>query len=139
MTLSRTAMTFRALHTAIAGAELAALGYVWFCAITRRRDRRLGIAIAALGAEGIGLVIGKGNCPLGPVQEHLGDPIPLFELVLPKRAAKAAVPILTGVAALGVLLALVRRPRRSESPAAGAYRARPRYCARRTAPVRWHR
>ncbi|MGN6484346.1 MAG: hypothetical protein ACTHMX_08080, partial [Thermomicrobiales bacterium] len=60
MTLSRTAMTFRALHTAIAGAELTALGYVWFCAITRRRDRRLGFAIAALGAEGIGLVIGKG-------------------------------------------------------------------------------
>jgi hypothetical protein len=122
MTLSPAAVAFRALHTAIAGVELAALGYVWFCVLTRRRDRRLGIAIAALGVEGIGLVIGKGNCPLGPVQDRIGDPVPLFELVLPKRAAKAAVPALTGIAALGVLLALARRPRQPESPAAGPIR-----------------
>lgn len=117
MTLSPAAVAFRALHTAIAGVELAALGYVWFCALTRRRDRTLGIAIAALGLEGVGLVIGKGNCPLGPVQRRIGDPVPLFELVLPKPAAKAAVPVLTAVAALGVLLAILRPPRHRRSKA----------------------
>ena len=111
MTLSPAALAFRAFHTAIAFVELACLGYVWFCAITRRRNRRLGIAIATLGVEGIGLLIGKGNCPLGPLQRRIGDPKPLFELVLPKRAAKAAVPLLTAVAALGILLALLRPPR----------------------------
>lgn len=111
MTLSPAALAFRAFHTAIAIVEMACLGYVWFCAITRRRNRRLGIAIATLGVEGIGLLIGKGNCPLGPLQRRIGDPKPLFELVLPKRAAKAAVPLLTAIAALGILLALLRPPR----------------------------
>ncbi|MGC4106264.1 MAG: hypothetical protein QM753_07890 [Thermomicrobiales bacterium] len=112
MPLSPAAIAFRGVHAAIAVAELTCLGYVWFCAITRRRDRALNIAVATLGAEGIGLVVGRGNCPLGPFQRRIGDPVPLFELVLPKRAAKAAVPVLTTVAALGVLLALARAPRR---------------------------
>lgn len=110
MTLPPAAIAFRAFHTAIALTELACLGYVWFCALTRRRNRRLGVAIAILGGKGIGLVIGKGNCPLGLLQRRIGDPVPLFDLVLPARAAKAAVPILTAIAALGVALALIRRP-----------------------------
>jgi hypothetical protein len=59
----------------------------------------------------VGLVIGRGNCPLGPLQERLGDPVPLFELVLPPTWARRAVPILAGVSALGIALALrpVRR------------------------------
>ena len=44
-----------------------------------------------------------------PVQRRLGDPVPMFELLLPPRAAKAAVPVLAAVAALGLGLAL--RPR----------------------------
>jgi hypothetical protein len=44
-----------------------------------------------------------------PLQRRLGDPVPMFELVLPPRAAKAAVPVLAGVALAGCLLAL--RPR----------------------------
>jgi hypothetical protein len=44
-----------------------------------------------------------------PVQRRLGDPVPMFELVLPPRAAKAAVPVLAGVAIAGALLALGRR------------------------------
>ncbi|MGC4192269.1 MAG: hypothetical protein QM589_14045 [Thermomicrobiales bacterium] len=116
MPLSPAAIAFRGLHTAIAIAEMTCLGYVWYCAITRRRDRALGVAIAALSAEGVGLVTGKGNCPLGPLQQRIGDPVPLFELVLPQRAAKAAVPVLTAVAALGVVLALVRPPHQEPLP-----------------------
>jgi hypothetical protein len=105
------AAAFRALHTAIAIVETAGLGYVWVCAITRRRDRVLRAAIAVLSIEGVALVIGRGNCPLGPVQGRLGDPVPLFELVLPPRVAKAAVPALTAVAASGIALVLLRPPR----------------------------
>ena len=50
------------------------------------------------------LVIGRGNCPLGPLQSRAGDPVPLFELVLPPRAAKAAIPILAAVAVAGLAL-----------------------------------
>jgi hypothetical protein len=57
----------------------------------------------------VALVIGRGNCPLGPFQARLGDPVPLFELVLPARAAKAAIPILAVVTIAG-MAALVLRP-----------------------------
>jgi hypothetical protein len=55
--------------------------------------------------QGIGVLVGRGNCPLGPIQRRLGDPIPFFELVLPPRAAKAAFPVLLAVT-LGGIVAL---------------------------------
>ena len=109
--LSRAAAALRAGHTAIALCELGGLGYVWVCALTGRRGRLLSVAIAVLAAEGVGLVAGHGQCPLGPLQRRLGDPVPLFELVLPPIWARRAVPILAGVAGAGIALALrpVRR------------------------------
>lgn len=105
------AAALRLVHTAIAVAELGSLGYVWACALTGRRDRWLGICVAALAAEGLALAAGRGSCPLGPLQRRLGDPVPLFELMLPPRAAKAAVPVLTGLAVAGVAV-VAARPRR---------------------------
>ncbi len=110
----------RAAHVLITGAEVSSLGYVWWCALTGRRDRVLAAAAAALVGEGVALVVGKGDCPLGPLQQRLGDPVPLFELVLPRRAARAAVPVLTGVACLGLVLVAVRSP--TEGPPAGCGR-----------------
>jgi hypothetical protein len=106
------AVALRAAHTFIAVAELTCLGYIWTCALTGRRDRRLWWAIAILTAEGAGLVIGRGSCPLGPIQQRLGDPVPLFELVLPPVWARRAVPLLAGTSVVGTLLAL--RPVRPE-------------------------
>lgn len=101
--LGRRARALRCTHIGIAGMELGSLGYVWSCALTGRRDRLLKVCIGALVGEGIALVIGRGNCPLGPLQRRLGDPVPLFELVLPPRAAKVAVPVLAvaGLAGFG--------------------------------------
>jgi hypothetical protein len=109
-TLGRAAKAFRAVHAAIAVVDLAALGYVWHGAIRRRRGRLLSAAVVALAAEGVALVVGRGNCPLGPLQRRLGDPMPLFELVLPPRAAKAAVPLLSAISVTGIALAAARRP-----------------------------
>lgn len=100
--LSRAAKGFRAFHTSIAVVDLAGLGYVWTCAFRKRRGRLLGVSVAALLIEGAALIIGRGNCPLGPLQTKLGDPVPLFELVLPPRAAKAAVPILATISVVGI-------------------------------------
>ena len=47
---------------------------------------------------------------LGPIQRRVGDPVPLFELVLPRRAAKAAVPLLAAISLVGIALAAVRPP-----------------------------
>lgn len=66
-------------------------------------------AVAFLAAEGGGLAVGRGDCPMGRVQASWGDPVPFFELILPPRAAKAAVPALAAVA-LAAISALVLRP-----------------------------
>jgi hypothetical protein len=109
-TLARAARRFRMLHIAIAVVELASVGYVWICAVARRRNPVLRGAIAALSVEGVALVVGRGNCPLGPLQRRLGDSVPLFELVLSPRAAKAAVPVLAGTTIAGIALVALRPP-----------------------------
>ena len=101
---------FRVAHTVFSVLQLASLGYVWFCAATRRRDRVLTASSAALLLEGGALVVGRGDCPFGPFQAKLGDPVPLFELLLPKRAAKAAIPVLFMVAVAGLVAVVLRPP-----------------------------
>jgi hypothetical protein len=96
-------------HVAWGVAQLAALGRVWGSALGVSRGGWFWPALGFLGLQGAGLVAGRGDCPMTPLQRRLGDPVPMFELVLPPRAAKAAVPVLAGVALAGCLLAL--RPR----------------------------
>lgn len=102
------AMALRTAHVAVAAIELAALGELWICALTNRRNKMLWAAVGVLAVEGVGLVIGRGDCPLGPLQERLGDRVPLFELVLPPRSAKDAVPTLAGATFLGVGVLVAR-------------------------------
>jgi hypothetical protein len=52
----------------------------------------------------------RGDCPLGGLQDRLGDPVPLFELVLSPSAARRAVPVLGAVTAAGIGLLLRRAP-----------------------------
>ena len=107
--LSRSAKAFRIAHGSWAAIGLASVGYIWTCAATGRRDGLLYAAVLALSVEGAALVVGRGNCPLGPLQGRLGDPIPLFELVLPPRAAKAVIPVLAVVAVAGLIALSARR------------------------------
>lgn len=98
------------MHAAWSVAGMASLGYIWACALRRRRDRALWASVAFLSIEGAGLAVGGGDCPMGPLQEEWGDPVPFFELLLPPRAAKAAVPILAVATVAGIAAVLVRRP-----------------------------
>ena len=109
--LSPAARAFRAGHGAIAVAFLGAIVHVWWCALTGRRDRWLRLAVVTLVAEGAFVTANNGDCPLGPLQERLGDPVPLFELVLSPSAARRAVPVLGLVTAAGLMLLVVRSPR----------------------------
>ena len=111
MKLSRAALAFRVAHAAIAAEQLLAIAYVWWCALSGRRDRLLHVAAASLIGEGVLVAANHGDCPLGGLQERLGDPIPLFELVLSARAAKRAVPTLGAITAAGLVLLAVRGPR----------------------------
>ncbi len=85
-TLGRPARAYRVFHAAWSVAGLASLGYIWACAAKRRRDRWLWASIAFLSIEGAGLVVGGGDCPMGPLQARIGDPVPFFELVPPRAA-----------------------------------------------------
>jgi hypothetical protein len=103
------ARAWRVVHATWSVAQLASLGYIWGSAMTGRRSPRLWASVAFLFIEGGALVVGRGNCPVGPLQAEWGDPTPFFELVLPPRAAKAAVPVLAAVSLAGIA-ALVLRP-----------------------------
>ena len=100
--LSPAARAFRVGHAAIAAAFLLAIAYVWWCALTGRRDLKLKVAVGALVVEGVAVGANLGDCPLGGLQDGLGDATPLFELVLSPRAARRAVPVLGGVTAAGI-------------------------------------
>ena len=105
------AKAFRVAHITWGVVSMVGLGYIWFSAAARRRDRLLAGSMALLSIEGVALVIGRGDCPFGPFQRSLGDPVPMFELVLRPRAAKAAIPILTGISLAGFLAVFLRAPR----------------------------
>jgi hypothetical protein len=108
------ARLFRIAHGVWGAFNLAGLGYLAWSAATRRRDRIAFASAGLLGAEGVALVIGRGDCPFGPFQASLGDPVPMFEWVLPPRAAKAAIPFLSVVTA-AVLGAFAVRSLRNAS------------------------
>jgi hypothetical protein len=107
--LSPAVLVWRAAHGLIAATFLASIAYVWWCAISGRRGRFLRPAIAALVGEGVVVAMNGGDCPLGALGDRIGDPVPLFELVLTPRAARRAVPALGAVTAAGLALLAARR------------------------------
>lgn len=109
-TIGGRARTWRVAHASWSAAQLACLSYIWASALTGRRSRRLWASVAFLLVEGGALVVGRGDCPVGPKQAEWGDPVPFFELVLPPRAAKAAIPILAVVSIAGIAALVLRRP-----------------------------
>jgi len=119
--LSTKARGLRALHGAIGVGELGCLGYLWFCGITRRRDRWLALAIAVLAGEGVTLLVAR-ECPLGVFQRRAGDDVPMFELWFGPKAAPFAIPVFTVIAltGLGLVLALPRCLSRAECHAASS-------------------
>lgn len=96
------ARLFRLAHVAWGVVSMLALAVIWRSALTGRRDRTVVASVAWLLVEGAALLVGRGDCPMGSVQRRLGDPVPMFELVLPPRAAKAAIPLLAGVTLAGL-------------------------------------
>jgi hypothetical protein len=109
-------LAWRLAHGLIALGFLGSIACVWRAALTGRRGPVVRLAVGSLVAEGAVVALNHGDCPLGPLGERIGDPVPLFELVLPPRAAKRAVPVLGGVAGAGILL-LAARSRAAQPPA----------------------
>jgi hypothetical protein len=92
---------------------LLAITYVWWCALTGHCGHLLRIAVANWSSKACSSSANSGDCPLCGLQQRLGDPVPLFELVLSPRAAKRAVPTLGAITAVGFAL-LVAHGHRNE-------------------------
>jgi hypothetical protein len=131
-------IAWRAAHGLIAAAFLTSIGYVWWCALSGRRGRFLRPAIAALVGEGALVVANRGDCPLARLGDGIGDPVPLFELVLSPRAARLAVPTLGVLTAAGLgLLANAPRTRvRKRDVVRGQLGPRLSFCSARRAEPR---
>jgi hypothetical protein len=95
--LTSSVVAWRVAHSLITVGFLSSIAYVWWCAISYRRGPLLRAAVAALVAEGFLVTANQGDCPLGPLGDRLGDDVPLFELVLPPKAARLAVPVLGAI------------------------------------------
>jgi hypothetical protein len=98
----------RAAHGLISIGFLGCIALVYIGAWRGEAGRWTLAAVAALAAEGLLVALGGGNCPLGPLLQRIGDDKPLFELVLPTRAAALAVPVLGVVSAAGIVLLAAR-------------------------------
>jgi hypothetical protein len=106
-------------HVVWGAVALSALAHIWASAIRRRRSGSVWASVAFLLVQGVALLIGRGDCPFGPFQRRLGDPVPMFELVLPPRAAKAAIPLLFVVSVAAIAALVLRSPRTWTSHIAG--------------------
>ncbi|HEY5641093.1 MAG TPA: hypothetical protein VIW01_13685 [Dehalococcoidia bacterium] len=98
----------RLLHGALSAFFLTCIGYVYYAALRRRSGPFLYAAIGALTVEGVVVLTNGGDCPLGAVHRRYGDNRDFFELLMPRRLSKLAVPVLGTVAISGAVLALIR-------------------------------
>jgi hypothetical protein len=98
----------RVAHGLISLLFLSCIAAIYLGAWRGKADGLTLAALAALFVEGVLVVVSRGNCPLGPTLRRLGDETPFFELFLPPRAAKLAVPILAAVSVLGAVLLAAR-------------------------------
>jgi hypothetical protein len=98
----------RAAHSLISLVFLSCIAVIYLGAWRGEVETVTLAALAALCVEGALVLLSGGNCPLGPILRRLGDETPFFELLLPPRAAKLAVPTLAAVSVLGALLLAAR-------------------------------
>jgi hypothetical protein len=100
-------LLIRALHGGITLFFVGCIGYIYYAGLTGKVGWPAYLAVTAVLAEGVAFSLGRGNCPLGALHRRYGDEKAFFELLLPRRAAKLAVPILGVIAAAGILLLLL--------------------------------
>lgn len=66
-------------------------------------------AVLSLAIEGVAVfALNAGNCPLIHIQRRIGDEKPFFELLLPSRLAKQAIPAFALLTIVAILIILFR-------------------------------
>ena len=99
----------RVIHGLFAVYFILCLIYLYYAAIFSKVDMLLLLSVASLCIEGLSVfVLNKGDCPLIHIQRRIGDNIPFFQLFLPARLAKQAVPFFAKITWIGVALLVIR-------------------------------
>lgn len=99
----------RTIHGLFALFFIYCIFYVYYSALTGQFNAFLWIAVSALLLEGLLVfILNRGDCPLIHIQRRIGDDKPFFNLILPPKIAKFAVPFFTVVTFLGFLLLVLR-------------------------------
>jgi hypothetical protein len=98
----------RSIHTLFTLFFLTCIGTVYYAGITGRTTIWAYLAAVSLVVEGLVVGLNHGDCPLGFIHHKVGDEKTFFELLLPRQAAKRAVPVLGVVAGIGIALLLLR-------------------------------
>jgi hypothetical protein len=82
---------------------------LYYSAIFSRINILLFISVVSLAAEGfIVFILNKGDCPLIHIQKRIGDNTPFFNLFLPPKIAKQAIPFFAKLTWIGVTLLIAR-------------------------------
>lgn len=99
----------RVIHGLFALYFIFCLIYLYYAAIFSKIDIFLIIAIASLSIEGlIVFILNNGDCPLIHIQRKIGDETPFFNLFLPSKLAKKAIPTFARITWFGVALLIIR-------------------------------
>lgn len=103
-------VSLRILHSILAVYFALCLLYLYIVGLTGNVDRTLFIvAIVSLAVEGIAVfVFNQGSCPLIHIQKKIGDNKPFFELLLPSKLAKQAIPVFALLTIIAILIILIR-------------------------------
>lgn len=94
----------RSIHALITLIFTSSIVYIYYSALTNQNNFFTYLSVGLIIFEAIVIVINKGSCPLGVIHKKFGDDKAFFELLLPKKAAKLAVPVLGIIAVVGILL-----------------------------------
>jgi hypothetical protein len=108
--LPKHALALRIFHGFLTFYFTLCLVYLYIVGLTGGVNRVLFIlAVLSLAVEGVAIfAFNAGNCPLIHVQRKIGDEKPFFELLLPPKLAKQAIPAFALLTIVAVLVILFR-------------------------------
>lgn len=108
--MTKKILWLRIIHGLFALYFILCLVYLWYVAVTMQvHDGLFVISVLSLAIEGfLVFALNSGDCPLIHIQRRIGDDVPFFELFLPRRLAKAAIPVFAGLTLAVIVVILLR-------------------------------
>lgn len=108
--LNKPIIALRVFHGALTVYFAFCLLYLYIVGLTGSvNDILFPLATLSLAAEGMALfAFNEGDCPLIYIQRKIGDDKPFFELLLPRKLARQAIPVFAGLTVLAILILLFR-------------------------------